>query len=146
MLTLYQRGVFFCILEEKKARESEMKQRYTDRERLDAVKKYRASGMSMSEFAESEGLNRNTFKDWASAYQHLHGEFIRIDNLDETPGALIEEENIRMNVLKEDEITRTSGHYTRFDHSVVVIETKQMKITTSLSQALRIVEILYDRL
>ena len=123
-----------------------MKQRYTDRERLDAVKKYRASGMSMSEYTKREGLNRNTFKDWASAYQNLQGEFIRIDNLDETPGALIEEENIRMNVLKADEITRTSGHYTRFDHSVVVIETKQMKITTSLTQAIKIVELIYDRL
>jgi len=37
------------------------------------VKKYRGSGMSMSEFTEREGLNRNTFKDWASAYQHLQG-------------------------------------------------------------------------
>jgi len=123
-----------------------MGKHYTDRERLDAVKKYRASGMSSSEFARKEGYNRSTLKDWVSAYQNLQGDFIRIDNVDDQPGALIHQENIKMNVLKDDEITRTSGHYSRFDHSIVVIETKQMKITTSLEQALRIVELIYDRL
>jgi hypothetical protein len=119
---------------------------YTNRERLDAVKKYRGSGMSASEFARQEGYNRNTLKDWASAYQNLQGDFIRIDNIDETPGILIDEDNVKMNVLKDDEITKTSSHFSRFDHTVVVIETKQMKITTSLEQALRIVELIYDRL
>jgi transposase len=119
---------------------------YTDRERLDAVKKYRQSGMGVSEFARREGYNRCTLTDWISAYQNLQGDFIRIDNIDEQPGVLIDEENIRMNVLKADEITRASGHYSRFDHSIVVIETKQIKITTSLEQALRIVELIYDRL
>ena len=123
-----------------------MRKHYTDRERLDAVKKYRASGISASEFARREGYNRCTLKDWVSAYQNLQGDFIRIDNIDDQPGALINQENIKMNVLKDDEITRTSGHYSRFDHSIVVIETKQMKITTSLEQALRIVEMIYDRL
>ena len=102
--------------------------------------------MSASEFARKEGYNRNTLKDWASAYQNLQGNFIRIDNIDDQPGALINQENIEMNVLKDDEVTRTSGHYSRFDHSIVVIETKQMKITTSLEQAIRIVELIYDRL
>jgi transposase len=123
-----------------------MRKHYTDRERLDAVKKYRASGISASEFARREGYVRSTLKDWVGAYQNLQGDFIRIDNIDDQPGALINQENIKMNVLKDDEITRTSGHYSRFDHSIVVIETKQMKITTSLEQALRIVEMIYDRL
>jgi len=123
-----------------------MGKHYTDRERLDAVKKYRGSGMGVSEFARIEGYNRSTLTDWISAYQNLQGDFIRIDNVEDQPGALIDEENIKMNVLKDDEITRTSGHYSRFDHSIVVIETKQMKITTSLDQALRIVELIYDRL
>ena len=89
---------------------------------------------------------RSTLKDWVSAYENLQGDFIRIDNIDETPGTLIDEENVKMNVLKDDEITKTSSHFSRFDHTVVVIETKQMKITTSLDQALRIVELIYDRL
>jgi len=119
---------------------------YTDRERLDAVKKYRASGMSASEFSRKEGYKRSTLKDWVSAYENLQGEFIRIDNLDEKEGALIDEENVKMNVLKDDEVTKISKHFSRFDHSVVVIETRQMKITTSLDQALRIVELIHDRL
>ena len=123
-----------------------MKRRYTDRERLDAVKKYRGSGMSMSEFTEREGLNRNTFKDWASAYQHLQGEFVRIDDLDEREGAIIDEKEIRMNLLKESEIRMKSSHFSRFDHSIVIIETKGMKVTTSLEQALKIVELIHDRL
>jgi len=123
-----------------------MGKHYRDRERLDAVKKYRGSGMSASEFARKEGYNRSTLKDWVSAYQNLQGDFIRIDNIEDQRGALINQENIKMNVLKDDEITRTSSHFSRFDHSVVVIETKQMKITTSLDQALRIVELIYDRL
>ncbi len=123
-----------------------MGKHYSDRERLDAVKKYRVSGMSASEFTRNEGYNRSTFKDWVGAYQNLQGNFIRIDNIDDQPGALINQENIKMNVLKGDEVTRTSSHFSRFDHSIVVIETKQMKITTSLEQALRIVELIYDRL
>ena len=123
-----------------------MGEHYTDRERLDAVKKYRASGMSASEFARKEGYNRSTFKDWVGAYQNLQGDFIRIDNLDEEPGTLIDDENVKMNVLRDDEVTKTSSHFSRFDHSIVVIETKQMKITTSLAQALRIVELIHDRL
>lgn len=119
---------------------------YTDRERLDAVKKFRASGMSASEFSRKEGYKRSTLKDWVSAYENLQGEFIRIDNLDEKEGALINEENVKMNVLKDDEVTKISKHFSRFDHSVVVIETRQMKITTSLDQALRIVELIHDRL
>jgi transposase-like protein len=123
-----------------------MGKHYTDRERLDAVKKYRASGMSAGEFARKEGYNRSALKDWVSAYQNLQGDFIRIDNIDDQPGTLIDQENVKMNVLKEDEVTKTSNRFSRFDHSVVVIETKQMKITTSLEQALRILELIYDRL
>ncbi|MFA5179672.1 MAG: helix-turn-helix domain-containing protein [Candidatus Izemoplasmatales bacterium] len=123
-----------------------MGKHYSDRERLEAVKKYRTSGKSASAFALEEGYSRSTFKDWVSAYEHLQGEFIRIDNMEEKGGTLINEENVKMNVLKDDEVTKTSNHFSRFDHSVVVIETKQIKITTSLAQALKIVELIYDRL
>jgi len=145
MITPCASGVFFSRMEEER-REEKMGKHYTDRERLDAVKKYRTSGMSVREYARKEGYSRGTLRDWVTAYQNLQGEFIRIDNVEEKPGTLIEEENIRMNVLKDDEVTKTSSHFSRFDHSVVVIETKQMKITTSLEQALRIVELIHDRL
>jgi len=123
-----------------------MGKHYSDRERLDAVKKYRISGLRMSEFVQMEGYNRSTFKDWVNAYEFLQGDFIRIDNIEDQPGALLDEENIKLNLLKTEEIAQKSGHFTRFDHSLVVIETKQVKITTSLAQALKIIEVIYDRL
>lgn len=123
-----------------------MGKHYTDRQRLDMVKKYRQSGLGLSDFARQENINRSTMKDWVSAYDHLQGDFIRLDNLDAKAGTLIEETDIRLNMLKDDEITKKSTHFTRFDHSIVVIETKEMKITTSLEQALKIVGLIYDRL
>ena len=59
-----------------------MGKHYTDRDRLDMVKKYRQSGLGLSEFARQEHINRSTIKDWVSAYNHLQGDFIRLDNLD----------------------------------------------------------------
>lgn len=123
-----------------------MGKHYTDRQRLDMVKKYRQSGLGLSEFARQEDINRSTLKDWVAAYHHLQGDFIRIDNLDSKEGVLMDEEDVRLNMLKSNEITKKSTHFTRFDHSIVVIETKEMKITTSLEQALKIVGLIYDRL
>lgn len=123
-----------------------MGKHYTDRQRLDMVKKYRQSGLGLSEFARQEDINRSTLKDWIAAYHHLQGDFIRIDNLDSKEGVLMDEEDVRLNMLKSNEITKKSTHFTRFDHSIVVIETKEMKITTSLEQALKIVGLIYDRL
>jgi transposase-like protein len=123
-----------------------MRKHYTDRQRLDMVKKYRQSGLALSEFARQEHINRSTLKDWVAAYNHLQGDFIRIDNLDSTEGVLMDEKDVRLNMLKANEITKKSTHFTRFDHSIVVIETKEMKITTSLEQALKIVGLIYDRL
>ncbi|MBU1142594.1 MAG: hypothetical protein KKH92_03005 [Firmicutes bacterium] len=123
-----------------------MGKHYTDRDRLDTVKKYRLSGLTMSDYARQEHINRSTIKDWVAAYNHLQGDFIRIDNLDSRPGALMDEDDMRVNLLKDDEVTKKSTHFTRFDHSIVVIETKEMKITTSLEQALKIVGLIYDRL
>ena len=123
-----------------------MGKHYTDRDRLDMVKKYRLSGLGLSEFARQEDINRSTLKDWVAAYNHLQGDFIRIDNLDSKEGVLMDEDEVRLNMLKSNEITKKSTHFTRFDHSIVVIETKEMKITTSLEQALKIVGLIYDRL
>lgn len=123
-----------------------MGKHYTDRDRLDMVKKYRLSGLGLSVFARQEHINRSTLKDWVAAYNHLQGDFIRIDNLDSKPGAILDEDEVRLNMLKSNEITKKSTHFTRFDHSIVVIETKEMKITTSLEQALKIVGLIYDRL
>jgi transposase-like protein len=123
-----------------------MGKHYTDRDRFDMVKKYRQSGLGLSEFARQENINRSTIKDWVAAYNHLQGDFIRLDNLDSKPGAILDSDEVRLNMLKDNGIAKKSTHFTRFDHSIVVIETKEMKITTSLEQALKIVGLIYDRL
>ena len=45
-----------------------------------------------------------------------------------------------MNILNEEQVIKKSHHFSRFDHSIVVIEYKNLKITTSLDQALTILE------
>ena len=45
-----------------------------------------------------------------------------------------------MNMLTNESICKASKHFARFDHSVVVIEYKNLKVTTSLEQALVILE------
>ena len=47
---------------------------------------------------------------------------------------------IKANILNEVEKQNKSSHFTRFDHSIVVIEYKEIKITTSLEQAERLLE------
>ena len=46
---------------------------------------------------------------------------------------------------ENEEIYHKNSHFTRFDHSVVVIEFAKIKITTSLQQALEIMSQYYDR-
>ena len=45
-----------------------------------------------------------------------------------------------MNVLDEEQIIKKSHHFSRFDHSIVLVEIKGIKITTSLEQALVILD------
>lgn len=116
---------------------------YSNQERFEVVKHYLASGMSQSEYSNEYGYARTTLRDWVNAYNHISGDFIRIDNIG-TEKSMIEDSDIKMNLLRDEEIVKRSGHFTRFDHSVVMIETKGIKITTSLEQALKILERIYD--
>jgi hypothetical protein len=99
-----------------------MGKHYTDVERINFVKAWRLSGLPVKTFADQNGLNRETFREWANAYRDLEGRFIKI------------------NVLTEEQVIKKSHHFSRFDHSVVVIEYKNLKVTTSLEQALVILE------
>ena len=40
------------------------------------------------------------------------------------------EKDLIVNILSESEIITKSNHFNRFDHSIVVIEYKELKITT----------------
>ncbi len=77
-----------------------VKKHYTDKERFDAVKKYKISGMSINGFAIANGYNRETLREWINAYNHLEGSFIRIDNINENES--IVDEKGRIDLSRKD--------------------------------------------
>ena len=62
-----------------------MAKHYTDVERINFVKKWRLSGLPVKTFADRNGLNRETFREWANAYRDLEGKFIKINVDDNNP-------------------------------------------------------------
>lgn len=84
-------------------------------------------------------------RDWINAYNNIGTSFIRINNFLEAENTIEDnpEKDVRVNVLIEDQIYKKSRHFSRFDHFVVVIEFKSLKITTSLEQADVILEKIY---
>lgn len=121
-----------------------MGKHYTDQERYEHCRKFRISGLSQSEYARQNGLNRNTFQDWISAYRNIHGKFINVNEVANKENNLIETKDVKVNILSEIEKAKKSSHFSRFDHSIVVIEYKEIKITTSLEQAEKLLERIYD--
>ena len=47
------------------------KKHYTDRERMEIVKKFRASGLSINRYARENGIAYATLRDWAYAFRDL---------------------------------------------------------------------------
>ncbi len=111
---------------------------YSDQERYEHCRKHRLSGLSVSEYARKNNLNRNTFKDWVTAYNNINGKFINVSAACNGENEIIGNGLFRANILSEAEKTKKSCHFSRFDHSIVVIEYREVKITTSLEQAERI--------
>ena len=72
--------------------------------------------------------------------------FINVSTVSDNDGELIDNGAYRANILREVEKLKKSNHFSRFDHSVVVIEYKGLKVTTSLEQAEKILEKIYDQL
>lgn len=122
----------------------EQHKRYTDQERYEHCRKYRISGKTLSEYARENEINRSTFKDWVKAYNNINGRFINVKTVLENENTIVKEKDVTVNILSEIEKTNKSSHFSRFDHSIVVIEYKEIKITTSLEQAEKILEKLYD--
>lgn len=118
---------------------------YTDKQRFEIVKHFKTTNLSIAEYSRRNNISASTLQDWIRAYNHLAGDFIRIDNINENE-SVIDDKSVRMNLLSKVEIAKKSRHFSRFDHSVVVIEVKEIKITTSLVQAIEILERFYDKL
>lgn len=114
------------------------KKYYTDRERLETVKRLRASGQSITRFARENGIAYATLRDWADAFRDLEGKFVRLDFDESDPSRLMSTQDVTMHMLSEGQVRGKSNAFSRFDHSVVVIEHRGVKVTTSLEQALAI--------
>ena len=124
----------------------EKKRFYTDQERYEWCRKCKLSGMPVTTFARKNGLSRETLRDWMNAYNNINGKFINVNTVSENVSNLIEDKDVKVNILSEVEKIKKSKHFSRFDHSVVVIEYKELKVTTSLEQAEKILDRLYDQL
>lgn len=111
---------------------------YTDKERLDYVKEWKVSGLNQTQYAKKKGLPITTFRDWVHAFQNLQGQFIRINPDYSQSGNLINDPSLIMNMLSKEEIVKKSTHFSRFDHSIVVVEIKGIKVTSSLENAIEI--------
>ena len=114
------------------------KKHYTDRERMEIVKKFRASGLPINRYARENGIAYATLRDWAYAFRDLEGKFVRLDFDESDPSRLMSTQDVTVHMLSEEQVRGKSNAFSRFDHSIVVIERKGIKITTSLEQALAI--------
>ena len=119
---------------------NEKHKRYTDQERYEHCRKFRISGLTLSEYANRNNLNRRTLGDWVAAYNNINGKFINVSTISAKENELIDTGEYRENILSEIEKFNKSNHFSRFDHSIVVIEYKDIKVTTSLEQAERILK------
>lgn len=117
----------------------------TDYERLEMVKAFKASRMSVMEFSRKNNISRETLRGWINAYNNIDGSFVRLNKVIDEPGTLLTNDDVTVKMLDTEQIIKKSSKFTRFDHSVVLIEVGKLKITTSLEQALKILEITYDR-
>lgn len=125
-----------------------MRKYRTDYERLEMVKKFKMSGLSISEFARLNNISRTTIRDWVNSYNNIDGSFVRLNkeiNKEGEMSLILSNEDARVKLLKTEEIYQKSRHFSRFDHSIVVVEFNDIKITTSLEQSLAILEKYYDR-
>lgn len=123
-----------------------LKKHYTDQERYEHCRRCRISGKSISEYAKEVGVNRTTLRDWMNAYKNIHGKFINVTTVSEKENNIVETEDVKVNMVSEIEKKKRRNHFDRFDHSVVEIQYKELKITTSLEQAEILLEQLYDKL
>ena len=56
------------------------------------------------------------------------------------------DQDVRATMLTEPEKLKKSTHFSRFDHSIVVIEYQQLKITTDVQTAEKLLEGLYAKI
>ncbi len=119
----------------------------TNYERLEIVKEFKVSKMSLRDFSSSRGMAYETLRGWVSAFDNIDGSFVNLNKVidSEDKSVVLENDDVAVKMLDSESIYKKSHHFSRFDHSIVVIEFEKIKITTSLKQALEVMEKYYDR-
>ena len=119
----------------------------TNYERFETVKEYKVSRMSLRDFASSKGMSYETLRGWVNAFNNIDGSFINLNKAinSNDKSVVLKNDEVAVKMLDTESIYKKSHHFSRFDHSIVVIEFEKIKITTSLKQALEIIEKYYDR-
>ena len=84
------------------------KKYYTDRERLETVKRLRASGQSITRFARENGIAYATLRDWADAFRDLEGKFVRLDFDESDPSRLMSTQDVTTHMLSEEQARQVS--------------------------------------
>ena len=82
---------------------------YQNQERYEWCRKCKLSRMPVATFAKEDGLNRKTLRDWMNAYNNINGKFINVNNVSETENNIIEENDVRVNMLSEVEKIKKSS-------------------------------------
>ena len=86
----------------------EKKRFYTDQERYEWCRKCKLSGMPVTTFARKNGLSRETLRDWMNAYNYINGKFINVNTVSENVNNLIEDKDVKVNILSEVEKIKKS--------------------------------------
>jgi len=74
---------------------SKYKSKYkTDYERLEMVKAFKASRMSVMEFSRKNNISRETLRGWINAYNNIDGSFVRLNKVIDEPGTLLTNDDV----------------------------------------------------
>ena len=65
--------------------------------------------MPVTTFAKENELNRETLRDWMNAYNNIHGKFINVNTISKKENNIIEENDVRVNMLSEVEKIKKSS-------------------------------------
>ena len=82
---------------------------YEDLQRYAWCRKCKLSRMPVTTFAKENELNRETLRDWMNAYNNIHGKFINVNTISKKENNIIEENDVRVNMLSEVEKIKKSS-------------------------------------
>ncbi len=78
------------------------------------------------------------------AYRNIHGKFINVNTVSEKENNIIENEDVRVNMVSEIEKKKRRNHFDRFNHSIVEIKYKGINKEVEKAKSLSVKGALKD--